>query len=62
MHGITKKLKLIGESTGTAKKGETEAIGLRITGVVKRSDFKIGEPSGGLADDVQLIADLELTK
>jgi polyisoprenoid-binding protein YceI len=62
MHGITKNLKLIGESTGVAKKGETEAVGLRITGVVKRSDFKIGEPSGGLADDVQLIADLELTK
>jgi polyisoprenoid-binding protein YceI len=62
MHGITKNLKLIGEPTGTAKKGETEAIGLRVTGVVKRSDFKIGEPSGGLSDDVQLFADLELTK
>lgn len=62
MHGITKVVKLTGESTGSAKKGENEAIGLRITGSVKRSDFKIGEPSGGLADEVYLIADLELTK
>ncbi|MEY3085498.1 MAG: hypothetical protein RL037_1678 [Bacteroidota bacterium] len=62
MHGVTKNIKLIGESTGVAKKGENEAIGLRITGIVKRSDFNIGEPSGGLADGVQLIADLELVK
>ncbi|MBM3159939.1 MAG: YceI family protein [Bacteroidetes bacterium] len=61
LHGITKSLRLIGEPTGTTKKNDIEAFGLRITGVVKRSDFKIGEPSGGLSDDVQLIADLELT-
>ncbi len=31
-------------------------------GTIKRSDFKVGEPGGTLADEVKLIADLEVAK
>lgn len=62
MKGVTKKLTLNAIHTGTAKNKGGEAVGLKITGVVKRSDFGVGEVGPGLSDEVKLIADLELSK
>jgi polyisoprenoid-binding protein YceI len=63
MHGITKNVSLTAINTGNVKgKGNQEFSGLKIIGVVKRSDFNIGEIGPGLSDEVNLIADLELTK
>jgi polyisoprenoid-binding protein YceI len=62
MHGVTKKVTLTAIHTGTAKTKGGEVAGLKITGIVKRSDFGVGEIGPGLSDDVKLIADLELAK
>jgi polyisoprenoid-binding protein YceI len=63
MHGITKNVTLTAINTGNVKgKNNEEISGLKIIGVIKRSDFKIGEPGSGLSDEVNLIADLELAK
>lgn len=63
MHGVTKKVIFNGVHTGNGKnyKG-TEVAGLQISGVVKRSEFGMGEVSPGLADEVKLQADLEIVK
>lgn len=60
MKGVTKKVKLTAIHTGTAKTKGGQAAGLKISGVVKRSDYGIGEVGPGLSDDVKLIADLEI--
>jgi polyisoprenoid-binding protein YceI len=62
MKGITKKVTLNAIHTGTAKTKGGEAVGLKITGIVKRSDFGVGEIGPGLSDEVKLLADLELSK
>jgi len=62
MRGVTKKVTLNAVHTGSAKKKNGEAAGLKITGTIKRSDFGIGEIGPGLSDEVKLIADLELSK
>jgi polyisoprenoid-binding protein YceI len=63
MHGVTKKVDFNGVHTGNSKnyKG-TPVAGLQISGVVKRSEFGMGEVSPGLADEVKLVADLEVVK
>jgi polyisoprenoid-binding protein YceI len=63
MHGVTKKVIFNGVHTGNGKnyKG-TEVAGLQISGVVKRSEFGMGEVSPGLSDEVKLQADLEIVK
>jgi polyisoprenoid-binding protein YceI len=62
MKGITKKVTLNAIHTGTAKTKGGDAVGLKITGVVKRSDFGVGEIGPGLSDEVKLLADLEMSK
>jgi polyisoprenoid-binding protein YceI len=62
MRGVTKKITLSAIHTGTIKTKGGEAAGLKITGVVKRSDFGVGEIGPGLSDEVKLIADLEVAK
>jgi polyisoprenoid-binding protein YceI len=62
MRGVTKQVSLNAVHTGTTKTKSGEATGLKITGVVKRSDFGVGEIGPGLSDEVKLIADLELSK
>jgi len=63
MHGVTKAVSLVGTHTGSAKnRAGNDVAGLQITGVVKRSDFGVGEAGPGLSDDVKLIADLEVSK
>jgi polyisoprenoid-binding protein YceI len=62
MKGITKKIKLSAIHTGTTKTKAGEAAGLKISGVVRRSDYGIGEVGPGLSDEVKLLADLEIEK
>ena len=62
MRGVTKKVTLSAIHTGTAKTKRGEAAGLKVTGIVKRSDYGVGEVGPGLSNDVKLIADLELSK
>ena len=50
-------------TTGSAKnRAGNDVAGLQITGVVKRSDFGVGQAGPGLSDEVNLIADLEVSK
>jgi polyisoprenoid-binding protein YceI len=65
MHGITKPVVL----QATAKTGfnpmlKKQIAGFKITGTVKRSDFKISPdtPSAMLGDDVQVVANAEFTR
>jgi polyisoprenoid-binding protein YceI len=60
MKGVTKKVKLTAIHTGTTKTKGGQAAGLKISGVVKRSDYGIGEIGPGLSDEVKLMADLEI--
>jgi polyisoprenoid-binding protein YceI len=63
MHGVTKAVSLVGTHTGSAKnRAGNDVAGLQITGVVKRSDFGVGQAGPGLSDEVNLIADLEVSK
>ena len=63
MHGVTKKVVFNGVHTGNSKNYKGAAVaGLQITGAVKRSEFGMGEVSPGLADEIKLIADLEVVK
>jgi polyisoprenoid-binding protein YceI len=63
MHGVTKVVTLIGTNTGLAKNRAGNVVaGLQITGIVKRSDFGVGEAGPALSDEVNLIADLEVSK
>jgi len=63
MHGVTKAVSLVGTHTGSAKnRAGNDVAGLQITGVVKRSDYGVGEAGPGLSDEVKLIADLEVSK
>lgn len=60
MKGITKKINLKAIHTGTAKTKGGQAAGLKISGIIKRSDYGVGEIGPGLSDEVKLIADLEI--
>lgn len=62
MKGISKKVTLSATHTGTAKTKSGESAGLKITGIIKRSEFGVGETGPGLSDEVKLIADLEISK
>jgi polyisoprenoid-binding protein YceI len=63
MRGVTKTVTLTAIHTGSAKtKKGSEAAGLKLTGVVKRSDYGVGEVGPGLSDEVKLIADLEISR
>ena len=63
MRGITKPVTFQAIHNGNAKnRAGGDVAGFRMIGTIKRSDFKVGEPGGTLADEVKLIADLEVGK
>lgn len=66
MHGVTKKVELDAVHYGNVEHPQSKQMvaGFKVTGVVKRSDFGIAPSftAPGLADEVNLIADLELGK
>jgi aldehyde dehydrogenase (NAD+) len=63
MHGVTKTVVLAGTHSGTTKnKAGNDLAGLKITGMVKRSEYGVGAtmPNSVVADEVYLNADLEV--
>jgi polyisoprenoid-binding protein YceI len=63
MHGTTKKVVFNGVHTGNSKNYQGAVVaGLQVTGLVKRSEFGMGQVSPGLSDEVKLQADLEVVK
>ena len=62
MHGVTKQVTLDVEGPSkTIKdpKGKTR-MGISASGLLKRTDFGIGGPPGGIGDEVKLTIDAEL--
>ena len=66
MHGISKiiTLDLWYRGTITSQMTKKEVTGFRATGMIKRSDFKIGEkfPANAVGDEVMITADGEFGK
>jgi polyisoprenoid-binding protein YceI len=65
MHGVTKTVVLAGVHSGTTKnRAGADLAGLKITGMVKRTEYGVGAtmPNTVVADEVYLNADLEVSK
>ena len=63
LKGVTKAVTFTAIHNGNAKnRAGGDVAGFRMSGTIKRSDFKIGETGGSLSDEVKLIADLEVAK
>ena len=65
MHGVTKTVVLAGVHNGTTKnRAGADLAGLKISGMVKRSDYGVGAtmPNSVVADEIYLNADLEVSK
>lgn len=62
MHGVTKKVELdaVHNATIDHPQSKKPIAGFKVTGIVKCSDFGIATP--GIANEVNLIADLELAR
>jgi polyisoprenoid-binding protein YceI len=55
LHGVTKPITVALEHTGTATGEHGTQSGVEATFTIKRSDFGVGTPGRGLADEVSLI-------
>lgn len=67
MHGVTQPITLdvtlTGPVTMDSPKGKQEKAGFKITGTLKRSDFKIGNaPVAVIGDEIELKANAEFSK
>jgi polyisoprenoid-binding protein YceI len=63
MRGVTKTVTFTAAHNGTVKNEAGKNVaGFKLTGAIKRSDFGIGQPSQGLADEVKLLCDLEVVE
>jgi polyisoprenoid-binding protein YceI len=63
MKGITRSVTLTAAHNGTVKNEAGKSVaGFKLTGLVKRSDFGVGQPSAGLSDEVKLLCDLEVVQ
>jgi len=63
MHGVSKPVTLTATHNGTAKNEAGKNVaGLKLSGVIKRSDFGVGQVSAGLSDEVNLLCDLEVVQ
>lgn len=63
MHGITKPVELDVTITGPVTNPRGTKIGLKASGIIKRTDFGIGGPGGAmLSEEVTLIANGEFAK
>lgn len=66
LHGVTKSVVLTATVVGTTvhPQSKKDMVGLRVTGVIKRSDFGIGAgfPAPMLADEVNIAGDFEFVK
>lgn len=64
MHGVSKNVSFTATLNGTGENPMSKKMmaGFKITGVVKRSDFGVGEKSMMLGDEVTLSSNFELMK
>ena len=65
LHGVTKSIELNAVARlGTNPMSKKPVAGFKLTGSLKRTDFKIGEkmPSAMLSDDVAIVANAEFGK
>ena len=65
LHGVTKSIELNAVARlGTNPMSKKPVAGFKLTGTLKRTDFKIGEkmPSAMLSDDVAIVANAEFGK
>lgn len=66
LHGVTKKVELDAIHVGNAvhPQSKKDMAGLKVTGVIKRSDFGIatGFPTAALGDEVTITGDFEFIK
>ena len=66
LHGVTKPIVLTATVVGTAvhPQSKKELVGLKVSGVIKRSDFGIGAgfPAPMLGDEVTIAGDFEFVK
>jgi len=66
LHGVTKPIVLTATVVGTAvhPQSKKEMVGLKVSGVIKRSDFGIGAgfPAPMLGDEVTIAGDFEFVK
>jgi polyisoprenoid-binding protein YceI len=67
MHGVTKPVTLdvimTGPVTMDSPRGKQEKAGFKITGMLKRSDFKVGSiPVAVVSDEVEIKANGEFAK
>lgn len=63
MHGISKEVTFTAKHNGTVKNNNGKRIaGFNMYGSIKRSDFSVGDQSGGLSDEVKLNADIEIVE
>ncbi|RYF79505.1 MAG: YceI family protein, partial [Chitinophagaceae bacterium] len=63
MHGVTKTVSVIMDHTGTVENAanKKQTAGFRVTAIIKRSDFNIGNgfPPPMISDEVRIKADGE---
>lgn len=66
LHGVTKKVTLDLKYTGSVENpmSKKQTVGFQVTGVIKRSDFNIGNgfPPPMISDEIRIKADGEFTK
>ncbi len=64
MRGVTKKVELKAIHNGNMNGKYGEVAGFKVTGVIKRSDFAVGNslPTSVASDEITLNADVEITK
>ncbi|MBM1105782.1 YceI family protein [Aurantibacter crassamenti] len=64
MHGITKPVTLEGKLNGiiTDQRSKKFKAGLKLTGTVNRLDFKVGDDTATLGNDVELTIHLEMAQ
>lgn len=64
MHGVTKAITLNGKVNGviTDQRSKKLKAGLKLTGSINRLEFKVGEETPTLGDDVELNINLEMAQ
>lgn len=64
IHGVTKPVVLKAKLNGVGENpmSKKTTAGFKISGIIKRSDFGVGEPSAMLGDEVTLTSNIEIIK
>ncbi|MDG1730951.1 MAG: YceI family protein [Polaribacter sp.] len=60
--GVTKKVNFNGKLNGILKNDRGEKAGLKLTTIIKRTDFGVGNSGGSVGEDVEVTINLEMKK